>query len=176
MRYCKSFLDYMSEFLLQGASNTWEGKGQVSLPGAAVGVCRVVCVRTRGGCSYRVEVTRSVVGAPPRCEAKANQNTEPAPFAPGAGAPTGWGGAFDCRSTASVRSEVKPKHRACPIRTRGGCSYRVGVTRSVVGAPPRCEAKANQYTEPALFASGAGAPTGVARKLESPRIFRCEGF
>src|SRR5690606_18804781 len=35
--------------------------------------------------------TRSIVGAPPRCEAKANQYTEPAPFAPGAGAPTGWG-------------------------------------------------------------------------------------
>src|SRR5690554_6823112 len=32
-------------------------------------------------------VARSIVGAPPRCEAKSNQNTEPAPFAPGAGAP-----------------------------------------------------------------------------------------
>src|SRR5690606_36252782 len=133
-------------------------------------------IRTRGGCSYRVGVTRSIVGAPPRCEAKSNQNTEPAPFAPGAdaptwwggafdcrstasvrtesnqytepalfapgaGAPTGWGDAFDCRSTASVRSEGKPIHRACPVRTRGGCSYRVEVTRSIVGAPPRCEAK-----------------------------------
>src|SRR5690606_32480460 len=49
--------------------------------------------------------TRSIVGAPPRCEAKANQYTEPVPFAPGAGAPTGWGDAFDCRSTASVRTE-----------------------------------------------------------------------
>src|SRR5690554_8135270 len=77
MRYCKSFLDYMSEFLLQGASNTWEGKGQVSLPGAAVGVCRVVCVRTRGGCSYMVEVTRSIVGAPPRCEP--SQTNTPSP-------------------------------------------------------------------------------------------------
>src|SRR5690554_3444340 len=81
-------------------------------------------------------------------------------FAPGADAPTWWGGAFDCRSTASVRSEGKPIHRACLIRTRGGCSYRVGVARSIVGAPPRCEAKANQYTEPAPFAPGAGAPTG----------------
>src|SRR5690606_9214909 len=71
-------------------------------------------------------VARSIVGAPPRCEAKANQNTEPAPFAPGAGAPTGWGDAFDCRSTASVRSEGKPIHRACLIRTRGGGSYGVG--------------------------------------------------
>src|SRR5690606_20502867 len=67
--------------------------------------------------------TRSIVGAPPRCEAKANQYTEPALFAPGADAPTWWGGAFDCRSTASVRSEGKPIHRACPVRTRGGCSY-----------------------------------------------------
>src|SRR5690606_27634385 len=100
------------------------------------------------GAPTGVGVARSIVGAPPRCEAKANQNTEPAPFAPGAGAPTGWGGAFDCRSTASVRSEGKPKHRACPVRTRGGCSYRVGGTRSMVGAPPRCEAKSNQYTEP----------------------------
>src|SRR5690554_944374 len=124
MRYCKSFLDYMSEFLLQGASNTWEGKGQVSLPGAAVGVCRVVCVRTRGGCSYMVEVTRSIVGAPPRCEAKSNQYTEPVRSHPGRGLLQGGGDAFSCRSTASVRSEGKPIHRACLIRTRGGCSYR----------------------------------------------------
>src|SRR5690606_11152399 len=110
-------------------------------------------VLLRGG------VARSIVGAPPRCEAKANQYTEPVPFAPGAGAPTGGvarsivgapprceaksnqytepvrshpgrvllqggGDAFDCRSTASVRSEVKPIHRARPVRTRGGCSYR----------------------------------------------------
>src|SRR5690606_18804782 len=91
---------------------------------------------------------------------ESNQYTEPALFAPGAGAPTGWGDAFDCRSTASVRSEGKPIHRACPVRTRGGCSYRVGVARSIVGAPPRCEAKSDQHTEPAPFAPGAGAPTG----------------
>src|SRR5690554_4995133 len=87
---------------------------------------RACPIRTRGGCSYRVGVTRSIVGAPPRCEAKSNQYTEPALFAPGADVPTGWGGdAFDCRSTASVRSEGKPIHRACLIRTRGGCSYRM---------------------------------------------------
>src|SRR5690606_21233566 len=85
-----------------------------------------------------------------------------------------WGDAFDCRSTASVRSEGKPKHRACPIRTRGGCSYRVGVTRSIVGAPPRCEAKANQYTEPALFAPGAGAPTGWGTRSIVGAPPRCE--
>src|SRR5690606_27619944 len=66
---------------------------------------RARLIRTRGGCSYRVGVTRSIVGAPPRCEAKANQYTEPALFAPGADAPTWWGGAFSCRSTASVRTE-----------------------------------------------------------------------
>jgi hypothetical protein len=38
-----------------------------------------------------------------------------------------------------------------------------GVARSIVGAPPRCEAKANQYTEPALFAPGAGAPCMLRR-------------
>src|SRR5690554_5616891 len=146
-----------------GAS-IYRGRGRL---GAVRSVCRTagLGVGRAGVCSHpgRVllhgGVARSIVGAPPRCEAKANQYTEPALFAPGADAPTGWGGAFDCRSTASVRSEVKPKHQACPIRTRGGCSYRVGVTRSIVGAPPRCEAKANQYTEPALFAPGAGAPT-----------------
>src|SRR5690554_8022588 len=105
-------------------------------------------------------VARSIVGAPPRCEAKANQYTEPVRSHPGRVLLQGGGDAFSYRSTASVRSEGKPIHRACLIRTRGGCSYRVEVTGSIVGAPPRCEAKANQYTEPAPFAPGAGAPTG----------------
>src|SRR5690606_23664607 len=65
-------------------------------------------------------VARSIVGAPPRCEAKANQYTEPALFAPGAGAPTGWGDAFSCRSTATVRSEGKPIHRARPLAPGAG--------------------------------------------------------
>src|SRR5690606_22776346 len=42
------------------------------------------------------------------------------PFAPGAGAPTGWGDAFDGRSAASVRSEVKPIHRARPFAPGAG--------------------------------------------------------
>src|SRR5690606_39279625 len=88
--------------------------------------------------------TRSIVGAPPRCEAKANQDTGPVRSHPGRVLLQGGGDAFDGRSAASVRSEGKPIHRARTIRTRGGCSYRVEVTRSVVGAPPRCEAKANQ--------------------------------
>src|SRR5690554_7170178 len=78
-----------------------------------------------------------------------------------------WGGAFDCRSTASVRSEGKPIHRACPIRTRGGCSYMVGGTCSIVGAPPRCEAKSNQNTEPAPFAPGAGRSEEHTSELQS---------
>src|SRR5690554_7564963 len=105
-------------------------------------------------------VARSIVGAPPRCEPSQTNTPSPPYSHPGRVLLQGGGDAFDCRSTASVRSEGKPKHRACPVRTRGGCSYRVGVARSIVGAPPRCEAKANQYTEPAPFAPGAGAPTG----------------
>src|SRR5690606_17499417 len=121
-------------------------------------------------------VARSIVGAPPRCEAKANQYTEPALFAPGAGAPTGWGDAFDCRSTASVRSEGKPIHRACPIRTRGGCSYRVGVTRSIVGAPPRCEAKSNQYTEPAHSHPGRVLLPVLRGNEKAPASFDARAF
>src|SRR5690606_852600 len=169
-----------------GAS-IYRGRGRL---GAVRSVCRTaglgvgragVCshpgrMLLRGGDAFDCRSTASV-----RSEVRSTHRARP--FAPGAGAPTGWGGAFDCRSTASVRSEGKPKHRACPIRTRGGCasgwggafdcrstasvrsegkpihraclirtrggcSYRVEVTRSVVGAPPRCEAKANQYTEP----------------------------
>src|SRR5690606_33615097 len=60
----------------------------------------------------------------------------------------GGGDAFDCRSTASVRSEGKPIHRARPFAPGGGALPGWGVARSMVGAPPRCEAKSNQYTEP----------------------------
>src|SRR5690606_852601 len=127
-------------------------------------------VRTRGGCSYRVGVTRSVVGAPPRCEAKANQYTEPPPFAPGAGAPTGWGGALDLKSTASVRSEGKPIHRACLIRTRGGCSYRVGVTRSIVGAPPRCEPSQTNTPSPPIRTRGGCSYRCCAEMKKPPHL------
>src|SRR5690554_3976617 len=147
-----------------GAS-IYRGRGRL---GAVRSVCRtaglgvgraIVCshpgrvLLQGGGDAFSCRSTASV-----RSEVKPIHRARP--FAPGAGAPTGWGDAFDCRSTASVRSEVKPIHRARTIRTRGGCSYRVGVARSIVGAPPRCEAKANQNTEPAPFAPGAGAPTG----------------
>src|SRR5690554_6775004 len=116
-------------------------------------------VLLRGGGAFDCRSTASV-----RSEVRSTHRARP--LAPGAGAPTGWGGAFDCRSTASVRSEVKPKHRACPVRTRGGCSYRVGVTRSVVGAPPRCEAKSNQYSEPVRSHPGRVLlQGGVARSI-----------
>src|SRR5690606_21248348 len=75
-----------------------------------------------------------------------------------------WGDAFDCRSTASVRSEGKPIHRACLIRTRGGCSYRVGVTRSIVGAPPRCEPSQTNTPSPSVRTrGGCSYRVGVAR-------------
>src|SRR5690606_35706796 len=113
------------------------------------------CESGAGGCELHWEESG------PGVKGKSGQNTEPAPFAPGAGAPTvRGGGSFICRSTAPVRkrtlaktpsqphshpgrvllrcevvaasfvgapprceSEVRPRHRASPIRTRGGCSY-----------------------------------------------------
>src|SRR5690606_37931777 len=120
-------------------------------------------------------VARSMVGAPPRCEAKSNQYTEPLPFAPGAGAPTGWGDAFDCRSTASWRSEVKPIHRARTIRTRGGCSYRVGVTRSAVGAPPRCEPSQTNTPSPPIRTRG-GCSYRYCAELKKPPHLSMRGL
>src|SRR5690554_4148194 len=87
---------------------------------AGLGVGRAIVCSHPGRMLLHGGVARSIVGAPPRCEAKANQYTEPVPFAPGAGAPTWWGGAFDCRSTASVRSEGKPIHRARPFAPGAG--------------------------------------------------------
>src|SRR5690606_13419640 len=106
---------------------------------AGLGVGRAIVCSHPGRVLLHGGVARSIVGAPPRCEAKSDQYTEPAHSHPGRVLLQGGGDALDCRSTASVRSEVKPIHRACPIRTRGGCSYRVGGTRSIVGAPPRCD-------------------------------------
>src|SRR5690554_3409219 len=71
-------------------------------------------------------VTRSIVGAPPRCEPSQTNTPSPSRSHPGRVLLQGGGDAFDCRSTASVRSEGKPIHRARTIRTRGGCSYRMG--------------------------------------------------
>src|SRR5690554_5295751 len=87
---------------------------------AGLGVGRAIVCSHPGRVLLHGGVARSIVGAPPRCEAKANQYTEPALFAPGADAPTWWGDAFDCRSTASVRSEGKPIHRARPFAPGAG--------------------------------------------------------
>src|SRR5690554_5648072 len=158
MRYCKSFLDYMSEFLLQGASNTWEGKGQASLPGAAVGVCRVACVRTQSGCSYG-GVARSIVGAPPRCEAKSDQHTEPVRWHPGrvllqggvarsiVGAPP------RCEAKSNQYTEPAHSHPGRVLLQGGGDAFSCRSTASV-----RSEVKPIQRARP--FAPGAGAPTG----------------
>src|SRR5690606_14763950 len=90
-------------------------------------------------------------------------------FAPGAGAPTGWGDAFDCRSTASVRSEVKPIHRARPVRTRGGCS-----TLLSVAGPKAVETLvingvlAVVFTRPAAFGVGLEAAFEIFREIFQP--------
>src|SRR5690554_5574378 len=72
-----------------------------------------------GGDAFDCRSTASV-------RTESNQYTEPAHSHPGRVLLQGGGGAFDCRSTASVRSEGKLIHRARTIRTRGGCSYRMG--------------------------------------------------
>src|SRR5690606_26766265 len=86
--------------------------------------------------STRPAVRWFPVGAPPRCEAEPSQNTEPAPIAPEAGAPTVQSTprrhaatGISCRSTApgaktepSQNPEPAPSHpgrvllrlRACP--------------------------------------------------------------
>src|SRR5690606_18590545 len=132
---------------------------------AGLGVGRAIVCSHPGRMLLHGGVARSIVGAPPRCEAKANQYTEPVPFAPGAGAPTWWGGTCSIVG-APPRCEAKSNQYTEPVPFAHGAGAPTwwGGTRSMVGAPPRCEAKSNQYTEPALFAPGAGAPTGVARK------------
>src|SRR5690606_26829778 len=71
---------------------------------------------------------------------KRRQTNTPSPSRshPGRVLLQGGGGAFDGRSTASVRSEVKPIHRARPFAPGAGAPTG-GVARSIVGAPPRCE-------------------------------------
>src|SRR5690606_7767492 len=69
------------------------------------------------------------VAAPPTVRKRSQTpTTEPAPFAPGAGAPTIQTPApapVSCRSTAhGAKAEPNPNHRARPLRTRG--AYRPG--------------------------------------------------
>src|SRR5690554_3797297 len=137
---------------------------------AGLGVGRAIVCSHPGRVLLHGGVARSIVGAPPRCEAKANQYTEPVPFAPGAGAPTGGGGAVECGGTASVRSEGKPIHRARTIRTRGGCSSRVEVTRSVVGAPPRCEPSQTNTPSPPIRTRGGCSYRCCAEMKKPPHL------
>src|SRR5690554_1191318 len=79
------------------------------------------------------------VGAPPSVRKRSQTTTpEPAPFAPGAGAPTVRPPApapVSCRSTAhGAIAEPNPTHRAYTLRPRGGCSYRPASCAS-----PGCE-------------------------------------
>src|SRR5690606_26783068 len=72
-------------------------------------------------------VARSIVGAPPRCEPSQTKTPSLPHSHPGRVLLQGGGDVFNCRSTASVRSEGKPIHRARPVRTRGGCSNLLSV-------------------------------------------------
>src|SRR5690606_31639021 len=85
------------------------------------------------------------------------------PFAPGAGAPTGWGGRFDCRSTA-----LGAKGRAGNSGAAGG---RVLLQRSLpVGAPLGAIGAFRQLRRRRRgFAPGAGAPTG---EVNGPNRYR----
>src|SRR5690606_12087353 len=81
--------------------------------------------------STRPAVRWFPVGAPPRCEAEPSQNTEPAPIAPGAGAPT-------------VQSTPR-RHAATGISCRS--------------TAPGAKTEPSQNPEPAPIAPEAGAPT-----------------
>src|SRR5690554_5839939 len=70
-----------------------------------------------------------------------------------------WGDAFDCRSTASVRSEGKPIHRARPFAPGAGAPTGWGDAFDCRSAASvRSEVKPIHRARP--FAPGAGAPTG----------------
>src|SRR5690606_35277677 len=112
-----------------------------------------------GGDAFSCRSTASV-------RTESNQYTEPVPFAPGAGAPTGWGDAFDCRSTASVRSEGKPIHRARPVRTRGGCSNLLSVAgQTAVETLFIKGVLAVVFTGPAAFGVGLEAAFEIFREI-----------
>src|SRR5690606_28963374 len=81
--------------------------------------------------STRPAVRWFPVGAPPRCEAEPSQNTEPAPIAPEAGAPT-------------VQSTPR-RHAAAGISCRS--------------TAPGAKTEPGHNTEPTPSAPGAGAPT-----------------
>src|SRR5690554_353885 len=111
-----------------GAS-IYRGRGRL---GAVRSVCRTagLGVGRAGVCSHpgrvllRGGVARSIVGAPPRCEAKSNQNTEPALFAPGAGAPTG--GVTRSIVGAPPRCEAKANQYTEPVPFAPGAGAPTG--------------------------------------------------
>src|SRR5690606_10851457 len=93
--------------------------------------------------------------------------TEPAPFAPGAGAPTLPSPApapVSCRSTAhGAKAESNHNPRARPHSHPGRVLLPSGLLRQPrfhVGAPPTVRKRSQTpTTEPTPFAPGAGAPT-----------------
>ena len=107
------------------------------------------------------------VGAPPSVRKRSqNKNTEPAPFAPGAGAPTIQSPAptpVSCRSTAPVRKRSQNKNtEPAPFAPGAGAPTlrSPAPARFPVGAPPTVRKRSQTpTTEPAPFAPGAGAPT-----------------
>src|SRR5690554_3525053 len=100
---------------------------------AGLGVGRAIVCSPPGRMLLHGGVARSIVGAPPRCEAKADQHTEPVRSHPGRVLLQGG----VARSIVGAPPRCEPSQTntpSPPIRTRGGCSYRVEVTRSIVGA------------------------------------------
>src|SRR5690554_2620904 len=133
---------------------------------AGLGVGRAIVCSHPGRVLLHGGVARSIVGAPPRCEAKSNQYTEPVRSHPGRVLLQGGGDAFDCRSTASVRSEVKPIHRARPVRTRGGCSYLLSVAgQTTIEALFINGVLAVEFAGPAAFGVGLEAAFEIFREI-----------
>src|SRR5690554_320551 len=72
----------------------------------------------------------------------------------------------DTRSTASVRSEGKPIHRARPVRTRGGCSNLLSVAgQTVVETLFIKGVLAVVFTGPAAFGVGLEAAFEIFREI-----------
>src|SRR5690554_756147 len=111
-------------------------------------------------------VARSIVGAPPRCEPSQTNTPSPPYSHPGRVLLQGGGDAFDCRSTASVRSEGKPIHRARPVRTRGGCSNLLSVAcQTAVETLFIKGVLAVVFTGPAAFGVGLEAAFEIFREI-----------
>src|SRR5690554_501452 len=114
------------------------------------------------------------VGAPPRCEAEPSQNTEPAPIAPGAGAPTVQSTprrhaatGISCRSTApGAKTDPSQNPKPDPIAPEAGAPTVQNTPRRHAATGISCRSTApgaktdpSQNTKPTPIAPGAGAPT-----------------